>query len=84
MGFIIRESLANGNNRRRTGVFSPQNQPLEQVYQPASALAAVAYTLGKAIVLIPERRGYLKSVVTAKHRLFPKFGAEETVTEQRK
>ena len=38
MGFIIRESPANGNNGRRTGVFSPQNQPLEQVYQPASAL----------------------------------------------
>ena len=84
MGFIIRESLANGNNRRRTGVFSPQNQPLEQVYQPASALAAVAYTLGKAIVLIPERRGYLKSVVTSKPRLFLKFGAEEVTTEQKR
>ncbi len=64
------------------GVFSPQNQPLEQVYQPTSALAAVAYTLGKAIVLIPERRGYLKSAMIAKHRLFPKFVAEAKVTEQ--
>ena len=34
------------------GVFSPQNQPLEQVYQTTHLFAAVAYTPGKAIVLI--------------------------------
>ena len=66
------------------GVFSPQSQPLEQVYQTAHLFAAAAYTPGKAITLIPERRGYLKSVLTAKYRLFPKFGAEEKVTEQRR
>jgi hypothetical protein len=34
------------------GVFNPQNQPLEQFYQPTPLLAAVVYTPGKAIVLI--------------------------------
>ncbi len=66
------------------GVFSHQNQPLEQVYQPTHLFAAVAYTPGKAITLIQERRGYLKLAMIAKHRLFPKFGAEETITEQRR
>ena len=56
-------------------VLSPQNQTTH-------FFAVVAYTPGKATTLIPERRGYLKSVVPAKHRLSPKFGAEAKVTEQ--
>ncbi len=66
------------------GVFSHQNQPLEQVYQPTHLFTAVAYTPGKAITLIQERQRYLKSAMIAKHQLFPKFGVEAKVTEQRR
>ena len=67
-----------------TGVFSPQNQPPEPAYQTTHLSATIAYTPGKAITLIRQRRGYLKSVLTVKHRLFPKFWAEAKVTEQRR
>jgi len=66
------------------GIFSPQNQPPEQAYQPTALFAAVSYIPGKAIALIQERQGCLKPAMIAKRRLFPKSGAEETIMEQRR